>query len=220
MRGELLLEDVGGLTGRNKFVFESGKLNTIQSPNASGKTTVIKSLSAILSLPAEDGLAFEVARKLGLRSRNIGGPEPLVNVNSTSATISLTTGEDSRILTVRRTGEVTNRPPGNERFLLTSLLTRESEIPRALTEGNGNFEWIVKEMSRARLYEKDRGAVERWLTSNEVRLQQLTSKDKEVGQLVEEVRGSKKKLDALIPQKNRLESELAKRPTNDPRTEA
>ncbi len=220
MKGELILEDVGGLTGRNKFLFESGKLNTIESPNASGKTTVIKSLSAILSLPAEDGLAFEVARKLGLRSRNEGGPEPLVNVNSLLATISLTTGEDSRMLTVRRTGEINNRPPGNERFLLTSLLTRESEIPRALTEGNGDFEWIVKEMSRARLYEKDRGAVERWATSNELRLQQLGTKEKEAGEIEEEIRALKKKIDSLTPQKNRIESELAKRPAKDPKTEA
>ena len=220
MKGELLLEDVGGLTGRNKFLFESGKLNTIESPNASGKTTVIKGLSAILSLPAEDGLAFEVARKLGLRSRNEGGPEPLVNVNSPAATISLTTGEDSRMLTVRRTGEISNRPPGNERFLLTSLLTRESEIPRALTEGNGNFEWIVKEMSRARLYEKERGAVERWSTSNELRLQQLGTKEKEVDEYESEIRDLKKKIDTLTPQKNRIEGDLAKRPAKDPKTEA
>src|SRR6266581_9244884 len=113
MRGELVLEDVGGLSGKNKFTFESGKLNTIESPNASGKTTVIKSLSAILSLPADDGLAFEVARKLGLRSRNVGEPEPLVNVNSSSATISLTTGQENRLFTVRRSGEISNKPPGN-----------------------------------------------------------------------------------------------------------
>ena len=220
MKSELLVENVGGLSGRTKFVLESGKLNVIESPNAAGKSTLIKSITAVLSFPSswEADLPLLVAQRLGLKSKS-EGPEPLVNVNANQAVINLSVNGDLRQCRIIKGGGFYNKPPGNEMFLLGSLLTRESEISRKLVEGDSYFEWIVKQMSKAKLYEKVRTSIEKSLNINSVKLEQIAIKIQETAKLSEETEQLRRAIDKVKEERRQVEQKLASLPATDPKVE-
>jgi len=220
VKSELLVENVGGLSGRTKFVLESGKLNVIESPNAAGKSTLIKSITAVLSFPSswEADLPLLVAQRLGLKSKS-EGPEPLVNVNANQAVINLSVNGDLRQCRIIKGGGFYNKPPGNEMFLLGSLLTRESEISRKLVEGDSYFEWIVKQMSKAKLYEKVRTSIEKSLNINSVKLEQIAIKIQETAKLSEETEQLRRAIDKVKEERRQVEQKLASLPATDPKVE-
>jgi len=56
MKDRLSIQDVGGLKGRWEFNLESGKLNLLESRNSGGKTSAVRALVAVLSMPDDRDL--------------------------------------------------------------------------------------------------------------------------------------------------------------------
>ena len=70
MRAKVTIRNVGGLRGEYKFQFERGKVNLVEASNSRGKSSLIKSLVAAISIPArglEDEYFLTEAEKLGIK---------------------------------------------------------------------------------------------------------------------------------------------------------
>jgi len=142
-----------------------------------------------------------------------------VNVNANQAVINLSVNGDLRQCRIIKGGGFYNKPPGNEMFLLGSLLTRESEISRKLVEGDSYFEWIVKQMSKAKLYEKVRTSIEKSLNINSVKLEQIAIKIQETAKLSEETEQLRRAIDKVKEERRQVEQKLASLPATDPKVE-
>lgn len=219
MKAELVMENVGGLKGKHQFELKSKTLNIVESPNALGKSTVIKSLAAVLSLPCKSPLAIEIAHHIGIKNRETGGQEPLVNVEANLARVTLRLNGEQRICEISKAGNINVKPEGDDSFLLTSVLTRETEITRRLVDGESNFEWIIKNVSLAETYEKVGAVVEKWLNLARLQLGEIEGKREAVSHLeksISELKQSEKKLRGQISE---AEQKLKTIPSKDPTLE-
>lgn len=165
MESVLNIEDIGGIKGEKEFKFKKGKLNIIEAPNSSGKTSIIKALAGILSLNPEGEykpLIEEEAKNLGLKSNERNPQQGFVNVHSDIGKVSLDTNNESLKYIVRQNGNIiSSHNQGNQDFLLAGVLSNDSRILKQLNsvEGDeiepGDFYWAVTELSSAKIYDNE-----------------------------------------------------------------
>jgi chromosome segregation ATPase len=217
MSVELQIENIGGLRGKQFFSFRKGKVNIIESPNAAGKTSIIKSLAAALSLPGVTRAATEEMIHLGLKASEIGEIDPLINIYSDSASIKLKVDKEEIISNFHKWKEPTINPKGNERFVFAGFLTRESKVVRYLAEGNDDFMWIVDTMSLAHRYEEARSQIEKSLTEATMHLDEVRKKKRETDQIAVKTQKSEAELSGLKREYDDLGKELKAKPSEDPK---
>jgi len=163
MKAELIIENVGGLRGKNIYQFESGKLNIIKASNSGGKTSLIRGLTSILSTP-RDGqyhiYFLKEAQKLGIKTDERDPRESFVNIHSKSAKVELKYEENSEIYEVDKGGDFLKLPNnGDQKFLLSGVLSGNTKILRQLDgvdEENepDDFYWAVTKLSYADKYDE------------------------------------------------------------------
>jgi DNA repair exonuclease SbcCD ATPase subunit len=154
MEATLKVKDVGGLQGLNKFVLQRGKVNYVKAPNASGKTSLIRALTAVLSIPVgemSDSMMSE-AVDLGIKSSESSVRDGFVNIRADDALVEFKTEEGTKSYRVSSDGSPKILPDGDEKFLVAGVLTSGSRIARQLVEGKDDFSWIVDELSYAARY--------------------------------------------------------------------
>ena len=157
MIADLLVKDVCGLRNEHKYTIQSGKLSYIKGNNASGKSSIIKALIAILSTPKEG--VFEKyqreAQNLGIQSEELSAHDNFVNIYGNAAKVKLKFEENEYNYEVKSTGEIISAPNGNENFLLTGAVTNNARVIQQLSSGNNEseFGWLIDEMSLADNYE-------------------------------------------------------------------
>jgi len=163
MKAELDIENVGGLKGRNIYQFESGKLNVIKAPNSGGKTSLVRGLTSVLSIPKNgqyDIYFLKEAQKLGIKTDERDPRESFVNIHSKIARVKLKYGENSEIYEVDKKGNFLKLPNNSEqRFLLAGILSNKTKILRQLDgvdEENepDDFHWAVTKLSYAKNYDE------------------------------------------------------------------
>lgn len=211
----LEIENIGGLRGKQHFSFRNGTVNIIESPNASGKTSIIKSLAAILSLPSKSYSASEEMVRLGLKASSPGEPDPLINIYEDSASIRLRMNDEEIFSRFQRWKEPFVDPEGNENFVFAGLLTRESRVVRQLAEGNDNFMWIVDTMSAVPSYEQARNLVSQFLVEASTHLDQMEQKKKQAHQLESELLVFVREQETVKAEYENAEKELQAKPLAD-----
>ncbi|MBA3046102.1 MAG: hypothetical protein FP824_07800, partial [Euryarchaeota archaeon] len=162
MKAKLTVKEVGGLRGEHVYELESGKTWLLKSSNSGGKTSLLRALSAVLSVPQDGDFGKyprEEAIKLGIQTEDVSPKEGFVNVHSKQAEVTLEIGDVTSKYIVTRDGNYISLPHnGDPRFLLAGVISNNSKILRQLRNVDGrdqpdDFEWAVRELSKAARYE-------------------------------------------------------------------
>jgi DNA repair exonuclease SbcCD ATPase subunit len=159
MKAVLHLNNIGGLR-EGKFDFYSDKLNIIESANSGGKTSTVKALVGVLSIPPDGNLSpeiFDEAQKLGVKTDPRNPFEGFVNVHADKGSVELDFNQFKENYQVKQNGEILIAPKnGDERFLLTGILSNNSRVLRQLrgldTRESDDFKWAVDDLSYAKRY--------------------------------------------------------------------
>lgn len=213
----LEIDNIGGLQGKHRFSFQKGRLNIIESPNAAGKTSIIKSLAAVLSLPGITYATIEEMVRLGLRASDSSVIDPLINIYSDSAGIKLKMNGEEFSAKFQKWKEPIINPKGNEKFVFAGFLTRESKVVRNLAEGNDDFMWIVDTMSLAQRYEEAQSQVEKSLTEALISMDEIKKKKKEIDTINQKIEKAESERISLKKEYEFLGAELRKTPAQDPK---
>jgi DNA repair exonuclease SbcCD ATPase subunit len=159
MKAILRLKNIGGLR-EGQYTFDSNKLNIVESANSAGKTSIVKALVGVLSIPSNgalDEINSEEAQKLGIKP-DPGNPyDGFVNVHADQGIVELDFDEIKETYVVKQSGETLVAPKyGDERFLLTGILSDKSRVLRQLRgldrRESDDFKWAVDELSYAQKY--------------------------------------------------------------------
>ena len=211
MKVKLELQNIGGLRGNHSFQFETGKVNILEAPNAIGKSSMIRGLTAVLSAPFLGSLVGSEADGLGL------APEALINVYEDEASAALRIGEETKEFRVRRDGKLLKNPHSDSRFLFAGLLTREAKLIRHLLSGDDDFYWIVSIMSLADEFKRVSDIVERRLSEVSLKIGELRRRIKDQEQLRKELSKMEMERGKLEEEYEKLQKELNQIPTEDPK---
>jgi DNA repair exonuclease SbcCD ATPase subunit len=214
----LEIRNVGFLKGTAAFDFRSGRLNVVEAPNRLGKTTILKGLATVLALPSKTDLPNQIATRLGLLDSS-GNTDPLINVGAIDASIGLSVNGDKRTCSLRIGKPLNISPRGDERFLLTGILSEESEITRKLRDGSGDFDWIVANLSLADKYEKASLVVEKELNESKLKLEEIEERTVHLRQVKERIQHSVKEKDEVSSRLEKIEARIARLPSKSPELE-
>lgn len=157
MKANLILKNIGSHQGERKYNINSGKITIFEGANSSGKSTIIKSIATILSSPINSNNLKNEANNFGILPMD-NRDSPLVNIFENDAKITLSYEDLNLEANILKNGTINTIFPenfqGNEIFLYTCMLLKNSKIQRYLASGDDNFQWIVSEMSYAGKYEE------------------------------------------------------------------
>jgi chromosome segregation ATPase len=206
---ELVLEDVGGLGGTHSLKFVKGVINVVKAPNATGKSTIIKAIAFCLSAPYRNKSLAELAREMGLLRQPGEAVEPLVHIGASAAKISIKLDGEEWKLNLFKDGKYTYTREGDERFLITSVLTRSSMILNKLLRGDVDFRWVIEAVSLASRYENVANVIEK--EGNKVRSLQedVERKRKEVEDLEKEQIALRETIDNYRREESKLSHKLS-----------
>ncbi len=201
MKATLKLENIGNKVGKQELNFNSGIVSIIKGKTASGKSRFIKSCALALSYPISSEQIKKEAINFGIIKGENADFSPLVNSNKEIAIIELQYNDITKKIDLNRNGSIEININGNQKFLDTSMLVKNSRIHDNFNEDNPDFSWIVNEMSFA----KDYGTVLEIVDSyfEQINLKNEEIRDKE-GQLKEDSKG----LEESIKEKVIIEKEI------------
>lgn len=193
---KVMLENVGGLSGVHAFNFVKGAVNVVKAPNAAGKTTLIKAIASCLSAPYRSKSSIQLAREMGLL-RQAGEPvEPLVHVGAEAAKITVKLNGEEWRYTLLKEGKYAYTREGDDRFLITSVLVRDSKVLEKLKSGDTDFKWIVEMVSLASRYEAAAATLE--------------GEKARVGELLEQVERRREEVESLRKEERALRETISK----------
>jgi len=175
MKATLKIENIGQNIGLQTLSFNSGVVTLLQGRTAAGKSRIIKSFALALSYPIKSEVLIEEGINFGILKGGEAEYLPLVNSSMEIANIELLYDDVNRKVELFRDGKIKINTPGNQKFLYSSMLVKNSRIHNYITRGNADFKWIVDEMSLAKDYEKI-------LASIDYQLKDLESKEEEIDQ--------------------------------------
>lgn len=216
MKAVLRVKNIGGLR-EGSFVFMSGKLNIVESANSSGKTSIVKALTGILSMPKDGTLSesmFEEALKLGVKTDPRNPFEGFVNVHASQGQVKLEFNGIKEEYIVRQNGDILVTPEyGDERFLLAGVLSNNSRVLRQLRgldeREPDDFRWAVEELSYAQRYSTVAEILKTW-SEDFIEKRELVKKSiNELKPLMERQSALKRKLEKLDSEINALTEKLA-----------
>ena len=208
MKGEIILENIGQYKGIKKYFLESGFITLFQGKNSLGKTTIIKSIAAALSPPIESENLIQEANKFGILPRK-GQKAPLVNFDEENAKIILKYDTEIIETTIHKDGKINSNFKGNEIFLYSSMLVKNSKIQEHLASGDYNFSWIVSEMSNAGKYEELKENIDSYKRLNDVTQALLEDINEKVGNYITEINKLTEKKEDIEPELKKVQDEIA-----------
>ena len=154
MKAILKLDNIGQKVGLQTLDFNSGVVTLIQGRTAAGKSRIIKSYALALSYPIKSDNLIDDGINFGILKGEDAEYLPLVNTGQEKATIELDYDNISKKVELFKDGKIKINIPGNQKFLYSSMLVKNSRIHNHITTGKASFKWIVDEMSLAKDYEK------------------------------------------------------------------
>jgi len=203
MKAELILENIGQYRGLKKYAINSGVITIFQGKNSLGKTTIIKAVGTALSSPIVSKNLMLEANKFGILPRDKKKRAPLVNYDENMAKIILIYDGENIEIIINKDGTIKTNFNGNEMFLYSGMLTKNSKILENLASGDYEFQWIVTEMSNASKYEDLKSIVDSYIELNNVVKATLEDINKKIGKNLSEN-------EDLIEKKKNLEEDLLK----------
>ncbi len=208
MKGEIILENIGQYKGIKKYDLESGFITLFQGKNSLGKTTIIKAIAAALSPPIESENLIHEANKFGILPRK-GQKAPLVNFDEENAKIILKYDKEIIETTIHKDGKINSNFKGNEIFLYSSMLFKNSKIQEHLASGDYDFSWIVSEMSNAGKYEDLKENIDSYKRLNDVTKALLEDINVKIGNYIIEINDSTEKKEVIEPKLKKVQDEIA-----------
>lgn len=196
MKAELSLENIGSHRGVRKYLINSGKITIFSGPNSSGKSTIIKSIAAVLSSPIKSNNLVIEANKFGIIPRE-DKESPIVNIFEETAKINLKYGNLNYEAILLKDGTIKTNREGNENFLYSCMLVKNSKIQEYLSSGDDNFQWIVSEMSLANKYEQLKDNIDSYTRLNDLAINSLDEIKKKIGKYIEENKELESKNDKI-----------------------
>ena len=175
MKATLKIENIGQMIGLQTLNFNSGVVTLIKGKTAAGKSRIIKSFALALSYPIKSENLIEDGINFGILKSDEAEYLPLVNSSKDDAIIELIYDDVKKKVELFRDGKIEINTPGNQKFLYSSMLVKNSRIHNYITRGNADFKWIVDEMSLAKDYEKI-------LAGINYQIEDLKSKEEEIDQ--------------------------------------
>ena len=208
MKGEIILENIGQYKGIKKYDLESGFITLFQGKNSLGKTTIIKSIAAALSPPIESENLIHEANKFGILPRK-GQKAPLVNFDEENAKIILKYDKEIIETIIHKDGRINSNFKGNEIFLYSCMLFKNSKIQEHLASGDYNFSWIVSEMSNAGKYEDIKENIDSYKRLNDVSKALLEDINEKIGNYITEINKFTEKKEDIEPKLKKVQNEIA-----------
>ena len=200
------LENVGGLKGTHTFEFIRGIVNLVKAPNAAGKTSLIRAIASCLSVPYQSESVLKLAREMGLLKQPGETLEPLIHVSAKVARVTIEIDGEEWKYMLFKDGRYTYTKRGDERFLVTSVVTRDSKILKSLISGDTDFKWVLETVSLADRYEKAAIILEEEVEKVKYLLDQVESRRVNV----ERLRSEEEKLKMLISKYEHKREQLNK----------
>lgn len=148
MKALVKVNNIGGLRGNYQFEFKTG-INILKSSNSSGKTSLIKGITATYCYPIISKEFLTEGEALGI----IGKDDQLISLGENKATIEIEIDKIKRKLELLPEKKSKLSLLGDERALFAAYLTRECKTARMISIGDNNCEWIIKYLSYASEYE-------------------------------------------------------------------
>ncbi|MBC7332965.1 MAG: AAA family ATPase [Actinobacteria bacterium] len=169
MENTILLKtyNIGGLLGEHEFSFSKNKLNILEGPNASGKTSIAKGLMAVLGIdnhvvraPGNTIWSLE-AINLGLVPERRGNRAGIVHADAEMARVILIEPPEVEMkIEIEKNSKITPDINANSNFLITGTLTPNSWIYRAIStptemRNESIFKYYITRLSsKAQRYEQ------------------------------------------------------------------
>jgi len=193
VKATLKLQNIGGFKGTRQFEFDRDTVNEVVAGNASGKTSIMRALGAVLSGTLTHDEIIHEGINQGV-SR-----ESLKNIYEKDAAVSLAYDGLKQEWYMKSDGSF-GATKGDQRFLLTGMLTQEARSIRQLIEGNPDFSWVTRLLSYAQWYAFAKAFVDSKLTSAEQEVEKISKRQ---DTLVEQDR----RLQAKKEEKSKLDHE-------------
>jgi len=213
----LKISNVGGLDGERTFHLQKNTLCILEGANAKGKSSIAKAMAAVLGidykvLQDSYGNIWRLeATNLGILPESGGHRAGIVHANATKAEVELVDGNSVRKIVIDRNGKIEPDEHANSNFLLTSVLTPNSWIFRAISSpseirNESIFKnYITKLSAKSDKYEKAGNLLQEVYSDLHKMLNEIKRKKamipnlkKEIKQLKTEIEELKKKKDELI----------------------
>ena len=209
---KVTLTNVGGLSGENVIWLRKGSVNIIKAPNFAGKSSIVKGLATLLSWPISDNITTGIAQRLGIIDKR-GRPEPLINIYSDQASVEIRSDQEVRRANITR-GSIISEQPGEEKFLITSILSPEAEVLVRINEAD--VSWLIDKLSFANRYEVTKEVIRNALVDAKLNLERIEKRVEEIRALREEIDELKGEKERLSNEIKGLEEEASKLPPVDP----
>ena len=201
MRAVLKLRNIGGFKGTRQFEFQRGAVSEVEASNATGKTSIIRGLGAVLSGELTHPEIIKEAENQGILR------ESLKNIYEKDATVSLSYDGHMEEWQMRSDGSF-GGTKGDQRFLLSGMLTQEAKIIRQLVEGDSDFSWVTRLLSYAQRYEAAKAIVDSKLTNAEQELAKIVRRQETLVEQDKKLLEKKGERVNLIQERDQLAQQL------------
>jgi DNA repair exonuclease SbcCD ATPase subunit len=210
MKATLTLDDIGGFKGRRVFEFDSGTVNIVEAPNSGGKSSVVRALLGVLSVPNDgnfDPYLLKEARNLGIKTDELNTPEGFVNIHSEEGQVDLELDGKLERYRLKQNGTYIDLPQTSDpRFLLSGILSNDSKILRQLRHSDeetepDDFYWAVSRLSKAKQYDEI-------VDSLKNEKENLARKNSEAQRLIERTTDLRNEIDKLEREGEKIDSDI------------
>lgn len=203
MKAVLKLRNIGGFKGAKQFEFDKGLVNQVVAGNATGKTSISRALGAVLSgRLTHDEIIREGANQGVSR-------ESLKNIYEKDAAVSLTYDGQEQEWYMKSDGSF-GAAKGDQRFLLTGMLTQEAKSIRQLIEGNSDFSWVTRLLSYAQWYAIAKAFIDSKLTGTEQEIEKIAKRQQTLVEQDKRLQIKKEEKAKLDQQRDQLAQKLDK----------
>ena len=202
MSAQLELRNIGGFKGTKVFEFQKGVVNQVEAPNAMGKTTIMRGLAAVLSMPLHhDELIKEGMNQGVLR-------DSLKNIYEKDAAVRLTYDGHDEEWEMRSDGTFSQLAKGDQRFLLAGVLTQEARTIRQLVQGEADFSWVTGLLSYAQRYAVCKALVDSKLAGAESQIDAIRKRQEGLADQERRLQDKKEKREMIEKQRDEFARRL------------
>ena len=201
MKAILELRNIGGFKGAKQFEFEKGIVNEVVAGNATGKTSIMRGLGAVLSGRLTHDEIIADSKNQGI-SR-----ESLKNTYEKDATVLLTYDGQEQEWYMKSDGSF-GATKGDQRFLEAGMLTQEARSIRQLVEGNSDFSWVTRLLSYAQWYASAKAFIDSKLTNAEQEVEKIAKRQETLVEQDKRLQTKKEEKARLDLERDRLAQKL------------
>lgn len=213
----LRMYNIGGLLGEHEFSFSKNKLNILEGPNASGKTSIAKGLMAVLGVdnqvvraPGSNIWSLE-AINLGLVPERGGNRAGIIHADADVARVTLIEPPEVEMkIEIEKRGRISPDINANSNFLIIGTLTPNSWIYRAISTPNemrneSIFKYYITRLSsKAERYEQVAALLHQQYSELYRQLNEIKKKKAMIPNLKKEINMLKREIEELQQKKENL----------------